>query len=142
MRIEVPENIGNDLLKLEGTCMAKLEGFTLGKSRNNQPKVTCKYIISDPGSLSCPDGATDFIGETVLETFSLQPKALFNINGLYKAVHKVNIPTGNYDEADFVEMLEKELAGTDWNLILELQPPHDDPSGELRTVITKRSYAG
>jgi len=141
MRIIVPEDIGGELRKLEGPCRATLDKIIIGKSKANQPKATFRYVITDDSQLKIPEGQPSAVGETVLETFSLQPQAMFRLNDLYKAALGERLPQGDFSLEEFEAALNDALAGTEWNLMLELQVPTDGSSTEERTNVVARELA-
>jgi len=134
MRITIPKDVGGELKVLpEGTCRATIEGLSLGKSKENQPKVTVRYICLT--ELYPSDFKDSTIGERILETFSLQPQALWRINDLYKEATGENIPQGDYEDLEFQEILEGDLKGTEWNLLLETETYE----GREQTRVKERS---
>jgi hypothetical protein len=140
MQITIPNNLGGELAKLEGPARAVLERIILGNSKAGKPKVTFKYTITEEMDGYGEDGGPSAIGENILESFSLQPQALFKLNEVWKAVTNENIPQGDYTEETFMEMLNETLTGTEWDLILALQIP--DGQTDERTVVETRSFAG
>jgi len=141
MQIVVPEDLGSDLRKLEGIAKAQIDAVMPGKSKAGHPKATVKYIITDEMD-GIADGEASTIGEPVLETFSLQPQALWKINGLYKQATGERIPQGDFDLNGFMELLEEALVGKEFSLVLELVIPGDGSSTDERTEVTERTYIG
>jgi len=136
--IHVPEEMGGgDLRLLEGIARASLQKVLLGTSKANQPKATVKFILTEDMD-GIKDGEPSTIGEPVLESFSLQPQAMWKINDLYKAVMGANIEHKDYTPQEFAAMLNEALTGTEWDLVLEIQTNRD---GKPQTVVTKRSLA-
>lgn len=136
MKVRVPENLGGELKVLpEGTCKAVLDALFLGTSSTGNPKATARYIVTSELYEDPSEGTS--VGENVLETFSLQPQALFNINGLYKAVTGKNIPQGDYELDEFLNIIEEAVKGQEFNLVLEteIRPGTD----EEFTKVSKRS---
>ena len=138
MQISVPADLGGDLRKLEGVAVAQISDLMFGKSKAGHPKMTIKYIITEEMD-SIPDGEPSTIGEPVLETYSLQSKALWKLNNLYKDVTGERIPQGDFDVADFEQMLVDVLVGQSFSLILELEIPGDGSSTEERTTVTGKT---
>lgn len=138
--IHVPEDMGGGDLRLlpSGLANATLQKIYLGTSQNNQPKATVKFVITEEMD-GVEDGEPSTIGETVLESFSLQPQALFKLNDMYKAVTGNNIPHGDFSPQEFEAMLTNDLAGTEWTLMLEQQIPTQGKSKDPRTVVVKRT---
>ena len=139
MKIQIPEDIGGELKLLpNGHCTAVLTNMSLGKSKEGNPKATAMYTVTSEMYDDPKEGST--IGEKVLETFSLLPQALFNINGLYKSVTKENIPQGDYDFQEFLQIILEALKGQEFNLILEqdISPT----TGQPMTKVAERTYAG
>lgn len=138
MRIFVPEDIGGELRKLAGPCKAVIEKIMIGKSKAGQPKATFRYVVTDDSQLNMPENEPSAIGSVVLETYSLQSQALFNVNDVYKQVTGERIPQGDFSPEEFEELLNDALAGTEWNLILQLEVPRDGSSTEERTVVAAK----
>ena len=84
------------------------------------------------------DSGMTSIGERILETFSLQPQALWNINGLFKEATGGNIPQGDYEDTDIQEILEDNLKGSEWDLVLATELT---PKGEEQTRVSARELA-
>jgi len=142
MQIHVPENLGGDLRLLpEGMAIASIDKCPIGKSKKGQPKVTFVYTIVEEMEIN-PEDAPTTVGETVLETFSLQPKAMFNLNNAYREVTGENLPQGDFSLEEFQQTLNEIFIGTEWSLMLENQTPSDGSSDEPRTTITSRAYRG
>lgn len=142
MNIIIPENIGSELRVLEGTAHVVLEKIIMGKSKANQPKVTFRYIIDEEMDGYGEDtGVQSAVGEHVLETFSLQPQAIFKLNEVYMQVTGERLPMGEYTEDQFAQMLNEALTGTEFYLSLEAQLPADGSSDKERTVVVKREVA-
>lgn len=141
MQINIPEGINDGTLKVlpAGIAVATLEKIMFGKSKSNMPKLTFRYTITEEMADN-PSGVPT-TGEVVLETYSLQPQALFKLAGTYKEVTGETLPQGDYDEAAFTAMMQEALCGSSWKLFLENQIPADGSSTEERTVITKKSLA-
>lgn len=137
MEIHIPKDVGGELKVLpEGTCRATVEGLSVGKTREGKPKATVRYVVLTE---LYPSGAgATSIGERVLETFSLQSQALWNINGLYKEATGENIPQGDYDDHQFQEILEAGLKGTEWSLVLATELT---PDGGEQTRVQRREFA-
>jgi hypothetical protein len=137
MNITVPEAIGSSDLKVlpNGPCKAVIDKVMLGMSKGNQPKATVRWIVT---SEMHPAGSKEStIGEVVLETFSLQPQAIWNLNGLYKEATGERLPQGDFPPVEFESMLNTALKGHEANLILEAEPA--GPGGEDRSKVTLRS---
>jgi len=139
MRIMVPEDIGGELRKLEGVAVATLQSISFGKSKAGHPKATLKYILTEEMD-GIPEGEASTVGETVLETFSLQPQSMWKLNDLYKSVMGERIPQGDYGQEEFEQMLNEALVGHHFNLVLELQIPSDGSSTDPRTTVTSRTF--
>ena len=134
MKISIPKDLGGDLRILpEGTCRAAVEGISLGKSKEGKPKATVRYVCLT--ELYPKDTPETSIGERILETFSLQPQALWRINDLYKEATGGNLPQGDYEDPELQEILEEALKGTEWNLLLETE----EYEGREQTKVQERS---
>lgn len=139
MKITIPDDIGGELKVLpNGQYSGVLTNLILGKSAAGNPKLTGMYTITSEGYDDPTEGST--VGEKVLETFSLLPQALFNINRLYKSVTKENIPLGDYEYEDLLIILLDSLKGQEFNLILEqdISPT----TGQPMTKVKERTFAG
>lgn len=136
MQIHVPENIGGELKLMEGRADSIIDKLILGKSKVGQPKLTVRHIIT---SELFDDADQTSIGETVLDSMSLQPQAMFRVNNLYKSVTGERIPQGDYSAEEFVAMLEEKLKGEPFSLMLEIETGDD---GQERTVVKEFEYTG
>ena len=141
MQIKVPEDVGGELRKLEGIATATIQSLIIGKSSAGNPKLTIKYLITEEMD-GIADSEPSAIGEPVLETVSLQPKALWKLNDLYKSVTGERLPQGDYSQEEFENMLNEALLGQNFTLVLELQIPNDGSSTEGRTTVTDRTFLG
>lgn len=138
MKIHVPDNLGGDLKVLpEGPCTATVENITLGVSKTSgKPKATVKYLLTS--EMYKPEDNKTSIGEAVLETFSLQPQALWNINSMFKDCTGSGLPQGDFDPEELETTLQEGLIGQEFNLILEQVPNQD---GVIQTQVTSREKA-
>lgn len=141
MQIIIPEDQGGTLKQLSGTCRGTVQKISMGSSKTNQPKCTFKYTITDDSGLALEDGDSA-IGDDVLETFSLQPQAIFSLSDTWKQVTGDKIPLGNYTKEEFQKLLEETFIGTEWDLFLALEVPGDGSSAEERTVVKKKTFVG
>jgi len=143
MKVIVPEEIGGGGLRLlpAGVARATLEKIIMGKSKTGNPKATFRYTITDEMD-GVAEGEPSTIGETVLETYSLQSQALFRLNDVYKEVTGERLPQGDFELEEFGEMLNDTLCGTEWDLLLEPQLPADGSSDKERTTVVKSSFVG
>ena len=134
MQITIPKDLGGDLKVMPpGPCTAAIEGLSMGKSGTGNPKVTIRWCLTTE---LYPKGAKETsLGERVLETFSLQEQAMWNLNGLYKAATGENLPQGDYDEAELQEILEDGLKGKEFNLVLGVGMTNE---GEERMEVQTR----
>lgn len=136
MKISIPKDLGGDLKVLpEGPCRAAIEGISLGKSKEDKPKATVRYVCLT--ELYPKDQEETSIGERILETFSLQPQALWRINDLYKEATGDNLPQGDYEDPELQEILEEALKGTEWNLLLGTETYE----GKDQTKVQERAKA-
>ena len=138
MQIHVPEDVGGEDLRVlpEDTYQASLSDWFLGKSKAGQPKLTAKWVITS--ECNDPDVVKDkkyesTIGADVLDNYSLQPQALWKLNGLYKQVTGEKLPHGDFDEEGFHQMIKESLLGIE----AELDIVTDTGSGEERSNVKK-----
>lgn len=136
MEIRIPETFGNEPVRVRGTVGAILEQIFVGTSKTGKPKATVSYVITE--AIAVENGADSIEGGVVLETFSLQPKALFRLNDLYKQVTGVNLPHGSYSKEELEDMLNEALSGTDWTLQLDLRVP--EGGTEERCEVISRTH--
>jgi hypothetical protein len=137
MKITIPDDFGDIKVLPEGPCTAILSGIFPGTSKSRQPKLTFKWTINSEMYDDPKDGST--VGETVLDTYSLQPQALWRLNEVYKAQTGENLPQGDYDIDGLVKILEEELLHEEANLEL-LTDLHPDTKAEM-TKVNKITYS-
>lgn len=135
MKIHVPEDLGGKLRVLpEDTYNAQIQDMFFGMSKTNNPKITCKWVITSESDQN-PEGDPPTTGENVLETFSLQPKAIWNLNDLYTEVTGNRLPKGDFSPEEFTEMVKQELIGAE--LLIDVIT--DTGSGSERSQIVNRT---
>jgi hypothetical protein len=138
MKIHIPEGLGGgDLKIMEGSTKATLDKIAWGLSQTKQPKATFMYTVLD--ELSTDDNQPTTVGERVLETFSLQPQALFRLNDVYKEATGEGLPVGDYSEEEFHSLIEEALQDTEWQLNLQKGM---DQNGKERTEVGSRAFLG
>ena len=149
MKFTLPETIGGDLRLCKGPCVATLEKLSIGKSKAGFPKITAHYIITDISEAFEADGDEPVIGEKAIETYSLQPQALFALEATYKDATGESLLSlkdkspkgdGEFEVTDFVKLISDVLCGTEWDLILDKQVPPGE--SEERTFISAKSFKG
>jgi len=135
MKVIVPENMGGELRILpEETFDATVQDIFLGESVTKNPKMTMKYVLTSEAQ-DLQEDEPSCIGENVLETYSLQPQAMFRLNGDFKKVTGSNIPHQEYDEEEFLQLMKDTFLGTDWTVALKTETT---PNGNERTVIERK----
>lgn len=129
--ISVPKDIGGDIrADMEGVARATLNKLHWGMSKQNKPKVTIEFTLTeDIEGIEPPT-----TGEKVLEACSLQPQALWKLNSYYNQVKGEDIPAGNYSKEEFESLMEEALIGTEWDL--DLMIGADDKGGARTQVRT------
>ena len=137
MKIHIPEGLGGELKVMEGSTKASLDKIVWGLSQTKQPKATFMYTVLD--ELSTDKSQPTTVGERVLETFSLQPQALFKLNDVYKAATDEGLPVGDYSEEEFHQLVEDALLETEWQLNLQKGM---DQNGKERTEVGQRAFLG
>jgi hypothetical protein len=131
MKFIVPDEIGSSLRVLPNdTYEAEIQKIMFGESSTKNPKVTLKLIIQSEPTEN--DGEPT-IGEAILETCSLQPQAMWKLNDWYKGATGERLPAGDFDQEDFLTMLDEALIGSRWNILVETK----DINGEERSQIDK-----
>lgn len=139
MQIHVPEDVGGEDLRLfpEDTYSASLSDWFLGKGKaSQQPKLTAKWVVTSEPTDPDVTKRKDFestIGSEILDTYSLQPQALWKLNGLYKQVTGEKLPHGDFDAEGFHQMIKETLTGVEADLDIVT----DTGSGEERSMINK-----
>jgi hypothetical protein len=135
MEIHIPEDIGGGLRNLpEGTYGGTIQDLFIGTSKAGEPKLTVKWLITTEFTGKQEKGYVSTVGENVLENFSLQPQALWNLNTLYRDVKGIDLAKGDYDAESLEAFLKEALLGVEANLLIE----DDTGSGEVRSKITQR----
>jgi len=137
MTIHIPEGLGGELKVLQGSTKATLDKIVWGVSQSKQPKATFMYTVMD--ELNEDDDLPSTVGERVLETYSLQPQALFKLNDTYKAATGEGLPVGDYSEEEFHQLIEEALVETEWQLVLKVGM---DQNGKERTEVDSRAFLG
>lgn len=116
MRIIIPETFGDELEVLpEGEYQAHIESVMLGRSRTSgQPKVTIRWVVDDG----------EYAGKPLLDTYSLQPQALWRLNRLFRRFSGNRLEHGTYTPEEFESILTDALVGQSANIIVitELTP--------------------
>jgi len=137
MQIHVPVDLGGDLRLLpDDTYEAAIQDFFLGKSKEGNPKLTCKWVITSEYTGKHGKGYVTTVGENVLDDFSLLPQALWRLNSLYKAITGEKIPHGDYENEGFLELVKSALVGASGHIELIT----DDGSGEDRSKVNAWSF--
>jgi hypothetical protein len=137
VKIHVPEDLGGELRVLpESRYAATAQDVFIGLSQAKQPKVTVKWVItSEPYDIPQESlaGEESTIGETVLDSYSLQPQALWRLNSLYKELTGERLPQGEYSEEEFLGLLKEAIVGQEVILSLE----SDMGAGQERSKVAK-----
>jgi hypothetical protein len=138
MKVRVPEDLGGELRVLpEEAYEAVISDLFLGKSQTGNPKITVKYTITSE-STTKEKGDPSTIGETVLETLSLQEQAMWRTNAFYKTITGERIPQGDYDEIEFVEMLKTACSGVEVIIQVETEESNKGTSmTQIKSMILK-----
>ena len=132
--IEVPKDMGGDLRNdMEGVVRGELTKLHWGTSKQQKPKVTIEFVLTE----DIPGLEPPTTGEKVLEACSLQSQALWKINGYYKQITEEDIPAGNMSYEDFKALMEDTLIGTAWDLDLQIAP---DDKGNARTNVRTANF--
>jgi len=141
MQIKVPETMGGgDVRVLPVTnplYEAELADVFIGKSSTGNPKATVKYVLTSEyeGKEAKAKDFESTIGAVVLETFSLQEQAIWNLNDLFKQCTGERLPQGDFDEAEFGALLRDAMVGTAFHLLLKNEA---DNKGVEKTQVEKR----
>jgi hypothetical protein len=138
MKYVVPENVGGSDLRVlpEDTYEAEVQDIFFGLSGTNNPKATIKLVVQSEYSGRKDADFQTCVGETILETVSLQPQAMWKINDWYKgATGEPRIPEGEYDDQQFESMLKEALVGARFNVLVETK----STNGNEMTVVKKFS---
>lgn len=133
--ISVPKDLGGDVRSdIEGIGSAQLMALYWGTSKQNKPKVTVEFIMTE----DIPDIDPPTTGEKILEACSLQPQALWKLNSYYKQVAKEDIPSKDYSLEEFKALMEETLIGTEWDLELTIgTDDKNNPRTQIRTATFK-----
>lgn len=137
MKIRVPENPGGALRTFEDdTYDVAIMDMFHGQSKTGNAKLTVKYVIRSEYSGKHSKTYKSTVGENVLETFSLQEQAIWNLNDLHKQVTGENLPQGDYDVEEFVQLIKDRLLGAEGRLDLV----QDSSTGNPRMVVRTRYF--
>ena len=135
MQIHVPEDLGGKLRLLpDDIYKCAIQDMFLGTSKEGNPKLTLKWVLQSEYSGKHKKDYISTIGENVLETFSLLPQAMWNLNDLYKTVTGEQLPQGDYGPEEFVALLKEQLLGVE----MQLRLVTDNASGTDRSVVEER----
>ena len=131
-KISVPGDMGGDLIIFpEGAYNFVLKDIILGTSQAGKPKLTFRWICqSESENADDIDDYTSTIGETLLDSYSLQPQALFGLNNIYKQMTQEQLPQGDYEMSEFVELVKDALNGASARIIVE-----PDGAGERNNIV-------
>ncbi len=66
----------------------------------------------------------------MLDSYSLQPQALFGLNNIYKQMTQEQLPQGDYEMSEFVELVKDALNGASARIIVE-----PDGAGERNNIV-------
>jgi hypothetical protein len=137
MKFKIPENVGGGELRVlpNDTYEMEVQDVFVGTSSTNNPKATIKLIVQ---SEFTGKKAADFqtcIGETVLETVSLQPQALWKVNDWVKGATGEGLPVGREFESleEFGAYLKEVLIGSRWMVLTDTKTNE----GNEMTVVHK-----
>ena len=120
MRVVIPENLGGDLRLLPpDTYEAEVVDVFVGESKTKQPKLTVKFTVTSEFTGPTDNNFQSCIGETVLDTYSLQPQALWRLNDLYKAATGERLKMGDFDLEEFGQLMKESLVGKAFTLLLD-----------------------
>jgi len=145
VQIHVPEDLGGKLKVLPETQVdASIQDVFLGTSGTGNPKATVKWIITEEVDKKLLKTVKEYndldttVGENVLETFSLLPNALWNLNDLFEGITGDRIPANEtgFSTEEFEALCKESLTGGEARLDLE----NADDSGEMRTQVKERAY--
>lgn len=137
MKIHIPENLGGELKILSGTGKATLDKIVWGTSGTGQPKATFMYTLLD--ELNDDPNQPTTVGERILETYSLQPQALFKLNDAFKEATGEGLPSGNFSVEEFHKLIEEALLETEWEMVLA---EGVNNKGKAVTDVTKKAFLG
>ena len=134
MEIHIPENLGGELQVLpEGAYTATVQDLFLGTSKAGAPKLTVKWCIVTEAENPIEGKTT--VGEKILENYSLQPPALWNLNGFVKDVTGKDLAQGDYTDETLEAALKEILLGVQAAILVV----DDVGSGEVRSRIDSRN---
>jgi hypothetical protein len=120
MRVVIPENLGGDLRLLPpDTYEAEVADIFVGESQAKQPKLTVKFTLLSEYTGPRGNDFQSCVGEVVLDTFSLQPQAIWRFNDFYKAATGERLAMGDWDMEEFEAMMKEALIGRNFNLLLD-----------------------
>ena len=138
MEVHIPEDLGGALRVFEeDTYEARIQDLWVKPSKESEePKCIVKWVITTEFSGKQGKDYISTVGENILENYSLQPQAVWNLNDLYIAAAGERIPMGDYPGDTMEQMLKEKLLGFECKLRLE----HDSYTGTERMHVAERIY--
>lgn len=138
VQVRIPEDIGSSLRVFqEDTYEARIRDVYVKLSKESQePKATVSWVVTSEYSGKKAKDHITTVGEVVLETFSLQPQAVWNLNDLYTAATGDRIPQGEFEGDSFEQLLKNALTG----FTCKIRLIQDDYTGSTRMKVEERIY--
>jgi hypothetical protein len=134
MKFVIPENVGSSLRVLPvDTYETQIQDIYLGESKEKKPKATIKFVTQSEYTGPRDKDFQSCVGETIIETVSLQAQAIWKLNDYFKGATGERLPQGEFDEEEMLNMLKEGLVGSRWNLLVET----DTSQGDERTKVKK-----
>jgi hypothetical protein len=141
MRISIPENVGGELRVLpEDTYEASIQDLFYGLSQTKNPKITMKWVVQSEYSGKHDKDYQSTIGENVLESYSLQTKAVWKLNSLYKQITGEKLPMGDYEPEEFTSMIKEALVGAE--CMIDVAKNEEGTRSEIKQVVVKPKKKG
>ena len=120
MKIHIPKDIGDELPLLpDGPCTAVPKDISSKKSsKSGTVMLYVKWIVT---SEMYTDDEKSSIGEPILDGYALVDQALWRLNNLYKEATGEDIPEGDYEVEDIVNLVKEKIIGIEFNLLLQAE---------------------
>lgn len=135
MQIHVPEDMG-DTLKVfeEDVYDAAVKRLSIGTSKTSgEPKVTVAWVVNSEYSGKKGKNYESTVGNVVLDTYSLQPQAIWRLNDTYITLTGDRLPQGNYSKEEFEQILKDNMVGAE----ARIKTTEDDGRMRVEEVMPK-----
>lgn len=136
MLINVPKNLSSGFETVPAAIYkAAVTGYKVGTSKAGNPKIDVELTIQTQG----PDESVKTIGRKVFDTFTISEAALPVVNTKYKALTGMDLPAGQFEVDEFINMITSNILNKTSLVQVTLDPRQDDPE-QFRNNVKKYSH--